>query len=47
MKLLKNMVEYNEWNRILTGIVLLDREYVGEAICGLPVVAGREFFWTM
>ena len=38
---LGNLIGYNEWNRILVGIVLTDKSQIGEAICGLPVVADR------
>ena len=38
---LQNLIGYNEWNRILVGVVLTDISRVGEAICGLPVVADR------
>ncbi|WP_367566869.1 sugar transferase [Lacrimispora sp.] len=38
-KIIENLVEYNEWNRTLVGIVLTDRSHVGEAVCGFPVVA--------
>lgn len=38
----KNLAEYNEWNRILTGIVLVDRDLSGEKLYGLPVVANKE-----
>lgn len=39
---IKNVVEYNEWSRIITGIALTDQSLVGEAKCGMPVVADRE-----
>lgn len=38
---LGNLLGYNEWNRILVGVVLTDKSQVGEAICGLPVVADQ------
>lgn len=38
---LANLIGYNEWNRILVGVVLTDISQIGEAICGLPVVADR------
>lgn len=38
---LGNLIGYNEWNRILVGVVLTDKSQIGEAICGLPVVADR------
>lgn len=39
---LRNLLGYNEWNRILVGVVLTDKSQIGEAICGLPVVADRK-----
>lgn len=39
---IKNVIEYNEWSRILTGIALTDQSLVGEAICGMPVVADKD-----
>ena len=38
---LGNLIGYNEWNRILVGVALTDKSQIGEAICGLPVVADR------
>ena len=38
---LGNLIGYNEWNRILVGVVLTDKSQIGEAICGLPVVADQ------
>lgn len=38
----KNVIEYNEWSRILIGIALTDQSLVGEAQCGMPVVADKE-----
>lgn len=38
---LENLIGYNEWNRILVGVVLTDKSQIGEAICGLPVVADQ------
>lgn len=40
--IIENLVEYNEWNRILVGVILTDKSQVGEAVCGLPVVANVE-----
>lgn len=40
--IIENLIGYNEWNRILVGIVLTDKSQVGEAVCGLPVVADRD-----
>jgi exopolysaccharide biosynthesis polyprenyl glycosylphosphotransferase len=37
--IVENLIEYNEWNRILIGIVLTDKSQVGESMCGLPIVA--------
>ncbi|WP_349666721.1 sugar transferase [Lacrimispora sp.] len=38
---LGNLIGYNEWNRILVGVVLTDKSQIGEAICGLPIVADQ------
>lgn len=38
---LGNLLGYNEWNRILVGVVLTDKSQIGDAICGLPVVADK------
>lgn len=38
---LENLIGYNEWNRILVGVVLTDKSHIGEAIFGLPVVADK------
>lgn len=38
---LENLIGYNEWNRILVGVVLTDISQIGEAVCGLPIVADR------
>ena len=40
--ILGNLEEQNEWNRVLSGIVLLDRKAAGEKINGYPVVADSE-----
>jgi len=40
--IIKNLIGYNEWNRILVGVVLIDKSQIGEAICGLPVVADSD-----
>lgn len=37
-----NLVEYKEWNRILTGIAILDRNEECESFQGYPVVASRD-----
>jgi exopolysaccharide biosynthesis polyprenyl glycosylphosphotransferase len=39
--IIETLIGYNEWNRILVGVVLIDKSLVGEAVCGLPVVADR------
>jgi len=39
---LRNVIEYNEWSRILSGIALTDQSLMGEAQCGMPVVADKE-----
>lgn len=38
---IENLIEYNEWNRILVGIILTDKSLKGKAVCGLPVVADK------
>ncbi len=38
---IENLIGYNEWNRILVGVVLTDISQVGEAVCGLPIVADQ------
>jgi len=40
--IIESLIGYNEWNRILIGIVLTDKSQIGEALCGLPVVADRD-----
>lgn len=40
-KVIKGLVEYNEWNWILVGIVLIDKSQIGENACGFPIVADR------
>lgn len=40
--ILGNLEEQNEWNRVLSGIVLLDRKAAGEKINGYPVVADSD-----
>jgi len=35
----KNFVEYNEWSRILVGVVLTDQFSQGDFISGVPIVA--------
>lgn len=41
-QIVKNLIGYNEWNRILIGAVITDCSMIGEVLCGLPVVADRE-----
>lgn len=41
-KVIKNLVEYNEWSRILVGVALTDKFMVGEEICGFPIVADKD-----
>lgn len=41
-KLIESLIEYNEWNRKLVGIVLTDKSKTGEAVCGMPVVADKK-----
>lgn len=40
-EVIKSLIEYNDWNHKLVGIVLTDKSKVGEAVCGLPVVADK------
>lgn len=39
---IKNLLEYNDWNRILTGIILIDQEETGGTVAGIPVVANKD-----
>lgn len=41
-KVVNNIIRYNEWNRDLTGIALLDVTFVDELIDGIPVVADAD-----
>ena len=43
-EILKNILSYNEWNRLVTGLVLLDKNRVDEKIMDIPVVAGASDF---
>lgn len=43
-KVLENIISYNEWNRILNGIVLLDETAKGQIIDGFPVIADADTF---
>lgn len=38
---IKNLIEYNEWSRILIGVVLTDKSLIGNALYGLPIVADK------
>ena len=40
-EVIQNLISYNEWNRILKGIVLLDRNAAGETVESFPVVADK------
>ncbi len=40
--IVKSLVEYNEWSRIVVGIVLTDQSMLGEIVCGFPIVADKE-----
>lgn len=40
--MIENVIQYNEWSRILTGIVLTNQSLIGEAVCGMPIVADKE-----
>ncbi|MBE5991543.1 MAG: sugar transferase [Paenibacillaceae bacterium] len=40
-KVIENLVEYNEWSRVLTGVVLTDKSLIGKAVCGVPIVANK------
>ena len=39
---ISNLIEYKEWNRILKGIVFLDKEVDEESFMGYPIVASRD-----
>ena len=41
-RVVESLIAYDDWNRILKGIVLLDKEGAGGAVCGFPVVADRD-----
>ncbi len=41
---ISNLIEYKEWNRILTGVVFLDKDLTGEQFMGYPVVASPDTF---
>lgn len=41
---LRNIVSFNEWNRNLTGIMLLDADWVGQKVEGIPVIANTATF---
>lgn len=38
---IKNLIEYNEWSRILTGVALTDQSLIGDAVYGVPIVADK------
>jgi exopolysaccharide biosynthesis polyprenyl glycosylphosphotransferase len=40
--IIETLIGYNEWNRILVGVALIDKSLIGESVCGLPVVADRD-----
>lgn len=40
--IIKNFIEYNEWSRILVGIVLTDKFMIGETLFGFPIVADKD-----
>ena len=40
-EVIENLVEYREWNRILIGIAILDKDDLGNSIKGYPVVASE------
>lgn len=39
-----NILSFNEWNRNLTGIMLLDLDAEGQMIHGVPMIANRDTF---
>lgn len=39
---ISNLIEYKEWNRILKGIVFLDKEVDEESFMGYPIVASQD-----
>lgn len=39
--IIKDLIEYNEWSRILVGVVLTDKSIIGNAICGFPIVSDK------
>lgn len=41
---IKNILSFNEWNRNLTGIMLLDENACGQEIDGVPVIADGDTF---
>lgn len=40
--IVQNLIGYNEWNRILVGVVLTDQSNIGQTICDLPIVADSD-----
>ncbi len=43
-EVVENIVRYNEWNRLITGLVILDEERMGDEIEGIPIVSGAADF---
>lgn len=41
---IRNIVRFNEWNRILMGIALLDKDAVGQRVENVPVIANTRTF---
>lgn len=40
--LIDNLITYKEWNRVLSGLVFLDKDEAGMEFMGYPVVASRD-----
>ena len=40
--LIDNLIAYKEWNRVLSGLVFLDKDETGMEFMGYPVVASKE-----
>ncbi|MGN0986861.1 MAG: sugar transferase [Otoolea sp.] len=43
-EVVENIARYNEWNRLITGLVILDEERMGDEIEGIPIVSGAADF---
>ena len=43
-EVVENITRYNEWNRLITGLVILDEERTGDEIEGIPIVSGAADF---